>query len=364
MPVDQDQLETLNAHERNKTIAQNLHYHAIPSKDTVTAKQLITRIEQAAAVCNWNDQQKALQLQCALKGNAAIWLEAQEKSFFMDIKDYPELKKHFLEVYDTAVTSSSLSCSLKELSQRPGERVVDYSARSLAVFNKYYDAQMERCCDVSKPKVSALVTDATRPVALEQRKYAANMMLVTMQMSLYEAGLSDPLRLEVSQNSYENLREMQKAAQAAEARRAAKKPIPVVAALEEEDGDLDLNVIELEAEEYDQLNAVYASKGRRMPTHYRRRNGFRKPNHTAKARTLTAEQKKLLTCWHCNKKGHVIEDCKARKAGKPKHQSAGPQNNRPKIHEVEADEDITQKMNSVTVSSIRIPSLQQPHLNY
>ena len=159
MPVNQDQLETLDAHERNKTIAQ------IPSKDTVTAKQLITRIEQAATVCNWNDQQKALQLQCALKGNAAIWLEAQEKSFFMDIKDYLELKKHFLEVYDSVVTSSSLSCSLKDLAQRVGERVVVYSARSLAVFNKYYNAQMKKCCDITKPCASALVMDATRPVS-------------------------------------------------------------------------------------------------------------------------------------------------------------------------------------------------------
>ena len=143
MPINQDRWETLNARERNKTIAQIPHYHAIPSKDTVTAKQLIVRIEQAATICNWNDQQKALQLQCALKGNAAIWLEAQEKSFDMNLKDYLELKKHFLETFDSVITSSSLSCSLKDLSQRVGERVIDYNARSLAVFNKYYDQQMD-----------------------------------------------------------------------------------------------------------------------------------------------------------------------------------------------------------------------------
>ena len=58
MPVNPDPLETLNAHERNKTIAQIPHYHAIPSKDTVTAKQLIIRIGQAATVCTWTDEQK------------------------------------------------------------------------------------------------------------------------------------------------------------------------------------------------------------------------------------------------------------------------------------------------------------------
>ena len=100
-----------------------------------------------------------------------------------------------------------------------------------------------------------------------------------------------------------------------------------------------------------------------MPSHYQRKAGFRRPQ-AAKALTFTAEQKKLLTCSHCNKKSHVIEDCNSRKAGKPKNKNAGPQNNRPRVQEMEAKEDIAQKLNSVTMNSIWIPSWQQPHLNY
>ena len=99
--------------------------------------------------------------------------------------------------------------------------------------------------------------------------------------------------MEVSQNAYENLRHMQKAALAAKARQASKKPI--MASIKEE--PLEVYAIELEAEEYDQLCAVYTSKGRRMPSHYRRKAGFRRPA-TPRAHTLTAEQKKLPTCWH------------------------------------------------------------------
>ena len=58
------------------------------------------------------------------------------------------------------------------------------------------------------------------------------MMLIAMQMSIYEAGLLEPLQMEVSQNSYQTLREMQKALLAAEARWASKKPI--MASIEEE----------------------------------------------------------------------------------------------------------------------------------
>ena len=139
MPVDPNQLETLNTQKMNKTIAQILHYHAIPSKDTVTAKQLIIRIKQAATVCSWTNEQKALQLQYSLKGNATIWLEAQEKSYFWDIKDWDSPCKNFLKSYDTVITSSSLGISVKNLSQCLEECVVYYNARSLAVFNKYYN---------------------------------------------------------------------------------------------------------------------------------------------------------------------------------------------------------------------------------
>ena len=95
----------------------------------------------------------------------------------------------------------------------------------MAVFNKYYDQHMDRCSDTQKSEVLALVNVGNLAACQEQRKYAAQMLLLVVQMSLYEAGLLDPLRLEVSQTQYENLQEMQKAALAAEARRASKKPI-------------------------------------------------------------------------------------------------------------------------------------------
>ena len=45
MPIVPDQLETLNTHKKNKTIAHILQYH-----DTVVAKQLIIWIKQAVNI--------------------------------------------------------------------------------------------------------------------------------------------------------------------------------------------------------------------------------------------------------------------------------------------------------------------------
>ena len=73
-------------------------------------------------------------------------------------------------------------------------------------------------------------------------------------------------------------------------------------------------------------------------------------------RMLSAEQKTLLTCWHCNKKVHAIGDSNSRKASNSKHKNAVPFNNRP---EMDASLDTNyQLMNPVTVNLIRIPLLQ------
>ena len=48
MPIDANQLQMLNLHERNKKISYLPMYYGIPGKDTLTAKQLINQVDQAA----------------------------------------------------------------------------------------------------------------------------------------------------------------------------------------------------------------------------------------------------------------------------------------------------------------------------
>ena len=79
--------------------------------------------------------------------------------FFLDINNWANLPESFLDFYDTVVTSASLSISIKDLTQRAGERVIDYNARSMAVFNKYYDKNVDDCQDVNQPRRLAFVTN-------------------------------------------------------------------------------------------------------------------------------------------------------------------------------------------------------------
>ena len=360
MPIDQNQLQTLNAHERNKRVSEIPQFYGVPSKDTVSARQLIVRIEQAALICSWNDEAKALQLACALKERCATWFDGLPSGYYIDQKNWTDVKDIFLKTYDDQVTAQALSVSLKELSQQPGERILDYNYRSQVIFNKYYDQFMPICKDTASPHEPDYMTaadNAQKTRYIEQRHFAAQRMLIQMQMSLYEAGLLEIYRLEVSQKTYANMKELHQAALASEARRSTKRGLVHSLATGEADPEFEDEAEDLDADLYDQLNAVYVSKGKRMPQNYRRRAPAAR--RTGTPTTLTAEQKKLLTCFHCGIKGHVIGECRKKKNGLPKakHLQGQPRN---KVNEVDASDAASQQqLNEVRVSSIRIPSLTE-----
>ena len=325
--ADQAQLQALNEHERNKKVSDLPAYYGVPGKDTITAKQLIRRVEQAATVCNWNDGQKALQLSITFKASALIWYEGLEKSHGLDVNDWAVLKKAFLENYEGLVSSTNLTLSLKDFQQRVGERVVDYGARGQAVFNHYYDQIMETSTNPADLN-DAAVTAANTALIKKGMKFAARSAMVQLQISLYEAGLLEHLRLDVSQTKHKTLGEIQKAAIQAESRHAKPKRAQVNAVenLDYDDGEDDasaINAVELDTEQYADIAALHAARGKPMPSYYKRKPFAPKKKTSGNGNSHGSDKKDVVDCWHCGKKGHVIADCRSKKAGKPKAPGAG-----------------------------------------
>ena len=86
----------------------------------------------------------------------------------------------------------------------------------------------------------------------------------------------------------------------------------------------EVEAVELDPDQYIEVTALHAAKGRPMPSYYKRKpfnrkkNGFLNKNSDCKK-----DDKVVIECWHCGKKGHSIADCKAKRAGKPKAPGAG-----------------------------------------
>lgn len=343
MPADPAQLQALNQHDRNKKVADIPHWSAIPGKDTLTAKQLIQKIEHAAVICQWDNAAKAQQLGAVLKGPAYTWYLGLQRTHRMDNKDWATLKEMFLEQFESMITASALTMSLKDIRMLPTERVIDYNNKCQAVFNEYYDKY------VTESIVPADVVDPAMNIAanLDYTKkclqVGAENMMVHIQKSLYEAGLLEHLRLEVSQKQYDSMRALQKAAAEAEARHSKKKMsinALVSGALEDaedlsDNDDATVNAIEdLDGDDYDTIAAIFRSKGKKIPPFLKRKYNAQKKTFNA-ASKLSKDQKKDMECWHCGKKGHLIGECFSKKAGKPKVAGAGPKSKQ--VNELQSD---------------------------
>jgi hypothetical protein len=353
MPVDPAQLQALDQHESNKKVGEIPQFHGIPAKDQLTAKQMITKIERAANICNWNDAAKAQRLANALKGPAYTWYEGLKRSHRLNPEDWNVLRKHFLKQYEKLVTASILTRSLKDIQMKPNETVSEYNDRSQAVFNEYYDQYIDKACKLDEVTHAGNVA-ANHPLMTESMKTAAQLMMIFMQMTLYEAGLLDYIRLEVATKTYENLMDLQTAAADAEARHSTKKVTLHAIEQDDDEDDEGAEVHVLEEEEYDTIAVLYKSRGKKMPAFFRKgynrmKQQQKKNNGNSAASRLTKEQKALLECWHCGYKGHVISECRQKQAGKPKNPNAGPKK---KVNAADAAASTSTKVDSIRTVSL------------
>jgi len=369
MPIDPAQLQTLQEHDRNKKISDIPKFLGLPGKDRHTAKQTIQMIDLAAEHCAWTEETKAIQLCAALQGPAQAWFEGLNKSHDVDSKDYATLKQFFLEHYEGLVTNTALTLSLKELQQKKTEKVSSFNDRVQVVFNHYYDQHVALAADPDNFVDALNTAGANRAVFKKATERAAKRMMIRMQMSLYEAGLLEPIRLEVARKTYDNLRDMQKEAQAAEARLISDRKLQIpldlsplgLEANEDDEAEEHEAIAELDGEAYDTVAAVYRSRGKPIPAffkrryqNYQRRHPVQNPNQGAASKP---KEKKELDCWYCGKKGHISSQCYSKKAGRPRNPNAGPS----KISEVtQGQENIPQ------VSAIGCPSVNATicSLNY
>ena len=354
MPVDPDQLQALQTHDNNKKVGEIPYFYGIPSKDQLTAKQIITKIENASTICQWNDEAKAQRLANCLKGPAYTWFEGLKRSHRLNQKDWPTLKKYFLKQYEKLITASVLTRSLKEIQMKTTETVAEYSDRCQAVFNEYYDQYVEKSCKFNEVN-HAGNNAANRELVKLSMETAAQFMMIYMQMTLYEAGLLEYIRLEVATKTYDNLMDLQSAAADAEARHSTKKVTLHYLGEDsdnEEAGAASAEVHLLEDEEYDTIATLYQSRGKKMPSFFRRGYGkMQQRRKQSAASQLTKEQKALLDCWHCGKKGHVVSECRQKQAGKPKAPGAGPKNKKVNEAEAGASKDVT-SIRTVNVRSL------------
>ena len=96
------------------------------SKDTLTAREFVKRLEQAAAIGNWNDNRKWAEFCHLLHSEANGFMSMTLKKAKIGEEDWAGHKKVFLKFYDVKGTAKLKFFSLHEMKQGPTEKVRDF----------------------------------------------------------------------------------------------------------------------------------------------------------------------------------------------------------------------------------------------
>ena len=67
--------QALNDHDRAKRSTDIPLYYGQSSRDTIAARLLIVRINDAGAIANWNNDRKLLEFKMCLRDKAVGWFE-------------------------------------------------------------------------------------------------------------------------------------------------------------------------------------------------------------------------------------------------------------------------------------------------
>ena len=316
-------------------------------KDTVTGKDLIRRINEAADVAGWNADRKLKELRHAVREraqeNVDSFIDNRKKGVALTW-DY--VVKEFLAIYDPRGTAKTTCTVIADLHQKPGERVADYYGRVNTQFRKILETRPEEAYTLDAETIDAL-PDANKQSVRDGVLNCSHRGYQHIQQLIFVAGLNDSLRHKTMEAAKNDLHDSYHYALGLEILLTDKKaklnavqdtsdpddaPEPAITP------DTDLGETE---EEFEMVNAFRAQRGlplKPRPKFFRRSN-YSAPQHANNGNSNNGNgHKKDFRCRYCKKMGHTQTECRKRirEGGQCVDESGKPWKNQPKVNEFKA----------------------------
>jgi len=196
-----------NITEALSTAVENQRTHKLPmynhtSKDNITARQLIERIEEiAASNAAWNDAKKILELKCSLQNEAKhIWetkLRIYTKHESAPLTEWKNYRNYFLNEFDPITTSSVVNIPFNEFRQKSVENSDQFLYRLDRHFRRLEESHPEELLLVNDARITWFGLNLEHvPAAARRRMRQWGEMIMAAsyrrtEAVIYTAGLYD-----------------------------------------------------------------------------------------------------------------------------------------------------------------------------
>jgi hypothetical protein len=288
--------QALNDHDRAKRSTDIPLFYAQPGRDTIAARLLIVRINDAGAIANWNNDRKLLEFKMCLRDKAVGWFEDLIENR-INVDDWDTVKAEFLESFELKYSTKTACANFTDLNQKSDETINDYTYRVQQAYKRVTD---------KKPADMATVRTSIAAGATEAQIKAEGIAdaFLFIKHQLFLAGLRDGLRDKVLEMEKPTYVDSVKAARNLETILNDQKRLNKLAAIKHELGQDVAKEIVWDAYDNEALDQIAALRFQQ-----RRPNGNNPRSNTVLRNPDTA-------CRYCKKKGHLQKDCFARKRNK------------------------------------------------
>ena len=190
----QDVKNAIAAHNNTKRLTDVPKFYS-NTKETLTARKFIKRLEHTAAIGNWNDKRKCAEFCHLIHSKANGFMTMNLKKAKVTEEDWAGHKKVFLKFYDMKGTAKLNFFSLHEMKQSSTEKVRDFWTKVQLHMDRIKDS-----VDVHE-MVDALdkadfATDIQADVRKE-RQSAAAVIQDFYKKQIFIAGLNADVRVKV-----------------------------------------------------------------------------------------------------------------------------------------------------------------------